>query len=453
MSALRLSLVLVLGHCLLVAVVGCSTMQRFTPREESKVRAAQLQELQLKVMRFADDYTGRIRDPIESLDVSSTPPEIRLRAHNWRVSQATAAYTIASGANPTINALDMVVLATLSRMVVTDTLLHEYGPRAQALLEAHRHLEQQSWSLLDGVLNAEQAQEVRTLIERWRTENPAAQAVAQVRFADFAALELRRGNEQHEGGSLFGFIGLDPLSNLDPAVRELEQTRQLAERTIYYLQRAPNLLDMEVERLVYQLAAMPETERTLAGVDRLSLAAEAIGELSTRAPDIIASERHAIIAELTSALHAEQERLQPLLVDIRDVLNAGTQTSQSVTGTVTALDAFVARMQPAGSAAANGAQRGRPFDITEYTATARELAVAAERVQALLAQLDASSRNVERLTHAATQDVNEVIDHAFQRALVLILVLGFVAVLCALLYRYWSPRLPPVRMARVPPLT
>jgi hypothetical protein len=32
-------------------------------------------------------------------------------------------------------------------------------------------------------------------------------------------------------------------------------------------------------------------------------------------------------------------------------------------------------------------------------------------------------------------------------------VLGFVAVLCALLYRYWSPRLPPVRMARVPPLT
>jgi hypothetical protein len=455
MSALRLCLVLALGHCLLVAVVGCSTMQRFTPREESKVRAAHLQELQLKVMRFADDYTGRIRDPIESLDVSSTPPEIRLQAHNWRVSQATAAYTIASGANPTINALDMIVLATLSRMVAEDRLLDEYGPRAQALLEAHRHLEQQSWSLVDGVLNAEQAQEVRALIERWRTEHPKAHAVAQVRFADFAALELRRGNEQHEGGSLFGFIGLDPLSNLDPAVRELEQTRQLAERTIYYLQRAPTLLDMEVERLVYQLAAMPETERTLAGVDRLSLAAEAIGELSTRAPDIIASERHAIIAELTSALHAQQERLQPLLVDIRDVLNAGTQTSQSVTGTVTALDAFIARMRPAESAAAagTGAERGRPFDITEYTATARELAVAAERVQALLAQLDSSSKNVELLTHAATQDVKEVIDRAFQRAILLILVLGCVALLCALLYRYWSPRLPPVRMARVPPLT
>jgi hypothetical protein len=453
MSGLRLCFVLALGHCLLAAVVGCSTVQRLTPREESKVRAAQLQELQLKVMRFADDYTGRISDPIAKLDLQFTPPDVRLRAHNWRVSQATAAYTIASGANPTINALDMVVLATLSRMVIADRLLEDYGERARALLDAHRHLEEQSWSLVDGVLNADQAKEVRTAIDRWRAENPTTRSVAQVRFADFAALELRRGKEQQANNSLFGFIGLDPLSNLDPAVRELEQTRQLAERTIYYLQRAPSLLDMEIERLVYQLAAMPEAERTLANIDRLSLAAEAMGQLSARAPEIIASERHAIIAELTSTLRAGQDRLQPLLVSVRDVLNAGTQTSQSVTGTVTALDAFVARFQPAEPAPANASSPKRPFDITEYAATARDLAAAAERVQALLVQLNTSSKDVERVTRAATQEVNGIIDHVFRLALLLILALGFVAVLCALLYRYWSQRLPSVRMARVPPLT
>ena len=453
MSGLRLCFVLALGHCLLAAVVGCSTVQRFTPREESKVRAARLQELQLKVMRFADDYTGRISDPIAKLDLQSTPPEVRLRAHNWRVSQATAAYTIASGANPTINALDMVVLATLSRMVLEDHLIEDYGERARLLLDVHRNLEQQSWSLVDGVLNAEQAQEVRAAIDRWRAENPTTRSVAQVRFADFAALELRRGKEQQGNNSLFGFIGLDPLSNLDPAVRELEQTRQLAERTIYYLQRAPGLLDMEIERLVYQLAAMPEAERTLANIDRLSLAAEAMGQLSTRAPEIIASERHAIIAELTSALHAEQDRLQPLLVSVRDVLNAGTQTSQSVTGTVTALDAFVARFQPDEPAPANPATPKRPFDITDYAATARDLAAAAERVQALLVQLNTSSKDVERVTRAATQEVHGIVDHVFKLAIVLIFVLGLVAVACALLYRYCSPRLPSVRMARVPPVT
>lgn len=453
MSGLRLCCVLALGHCLLAAVVGCSTVQRLTPREESKVRAAQLQELQLKVMRFADDYTGRISDPIAKLDIQSTPPEVRLRAHNWRVNQATAAYTIASGANPTINALDMIVLATLSRMVIEDRLIEDYGERARVLLDAHRYLEQQSWSLVEGVLNAEQAKEVRVVIDRWRAENPTTRSVAQVRFADFAALELRRGEEQQGNNSLFGFIGLDPLSNLDPAVRELEQTRQLAERTIYYLQRAPSLLDMEVERLVYQLAAMPEAERTLANIDRLSRAAEAMGQLSARAPEIIASERQAIISQLTSALHTEQDRLQPLLVSLRDVLDAGTQTSQSVTGTVTALDAFVARFQPDEPQPASAATPKRPFDITEYAATARDLASAAERVQALLAQLNESSKGVESVTRAATQEVSGIIDHAFKLALVLILALGFVAVSCALLYRYCSPRLPPVRMARVPPLT
>jgi hypothetical protein len=452
MSALRLCFLLALGHCLLAAVVGCSTVQRFT-REESKERAAQLQALQLKVMRFADDYTGRISDPIAALNLSTTPPEIRLRAHDWRVSQATAAYTIASGANPTINALDMIVLATLSRMVIEDRLLEDYGERARVLLDAHRHLEQQSWSLVDGVLDADQAKQVRAAIDRWRAANPGTSSVAQVRFADFSALELRRGEQQQTNNGLFGFIGLDPLSNLDPAVREIEQTRQLAERTIYYLQRAPALLDMEVERLVYQLAAMPEAQQTLTNVDRLSLAAEALGQLSARAPEIIASERQAIISQLTSALHEEQDRLQPLLVSLRDVLNAGTQTSQSVTGTVTALDALVARFQPAEPEPADPAAPKRPFDITEYAATARDLATAAERVQALLAQLNESSKGVERVTRAATQGVNGIIDHAFKLALVLIFALGFVAVSCALLYRYWSLRLPSVRMAGVPPVT
>ena len=72
----------------------------------------------------------------------------------------------------------------------------------------HRHLEQQSWSLVEGVLNAEQVQEVRAAIDRWRAENPTTRSVAQVRFADLAALELRRGKEQQGNNSLFGFIGL-----------------------------------------------------------------------------------------------------------------------------------------------------------------------------------------------------------------------------------------------------
>ena len=445
MRSLRPWFVLLLTGALAVAT-GCSTMQRWTSRDESERRATRLQEIQLKVMRYADDYAGRMRDPLAELSVQSSSPERRLNVQNWRITQTTAAYTIASGPNPIVNALDMVVLATLSRMVV-EQFWQDAPGEPRALVDAHRNLERQAWSLVAGVLDAEETAELHWLIDLWRTEHPDARAVSQVRFADFAAIVGRAGAEKHGSGSLFGLIGLDPLGNLDPAVREIEQTRQLAERAIYYLQRAPNLLDMQVERLVYQLAVMPETKQTLASVDRVSLAAESLGELSADAPVILARERHAIISELTAALHTEQDRMQKLLVELHDVLKAGAHTSDSVGATVVALDTFVARFQPKNVGPVTDAAPRRPFDITDYARTANELAATAQSMQALLVQLDASSTGVERLATASIQSLREVVDRAFWRGIVLIAVLGFAALFVALAYRCATALL---RVRRIP---
>src|SRR4029434_4920230 len=115
MRALRPWFVLTLLSCALARAAGCSTMQRWTWRDESEQRATRLQEIQLKVMRYADDYGGRMRDPLADLSTQSTSPERRLNVQNWRITQTTAAYTIASGPNPVVNALDMGVLANVSR--------------------------------------------------------------------------------------------------------------------------------------------------------------------------------------------------------------------------------------------------------------------------------------------------------------------------------------------------
>lgn len=82
MFTLRPLFVLALLACTLAGCVGCSTMQRWASRDESERRAARLQEVQLKVMRYADDYSGRMRDPLEALNVQSVSPEERLAAHN-----------------------------------------------------------------------------------------------------------------------------------------------------------------------------------------------------------------------------------------------------------------------------------------------------------------------------------------------------------------------------------
>ncbi len=435
MSALARLLVRIVLASALACLAGCSLLPGWGSRNESERRAQQVQKLQLKVMRYADEYAGRIADPITALKSNARTPEERLAIQDWSITQTSAAYIIASGTNPTINALDMIVLATLSRMVLEQQGISALGERALPLLAVQRSLEPQSWELIDGVLNPDEKDQLQALIVDWRAEHPHARAVTQIRFTSFAAIAATASNPTRTGGSLFSLIGLDPLSNLDPAVRELEQTRLLAERAIYYLQRAPKLLDMQVERLSYQLAVMPEAKQTLASVERVGMAAQAIGELTGDAPAIVATERHALISELTAVLRSEQDHMQQLLQDVRQTLDAGANTSESVTRTIDAIDALVARIKPPRGQPTDSTAAARPFDITEYANTARDVASAAQALQSLLAQAGDSSVGLQRLTSAAKQDAHDVIDFLFWRALALIVTLGSFLLLAAILIR------------------
>ena len=44
-------------------------------------------------------------------------------------------------------------------------------------------------------------------------------------------------------------VSLDPLSGLEPTTREIEQTRLFAERTLFYLQRVPLILNRRIAGL------------------------------------------------------------------------------------------------------------------------------------------------------------------------------------------------------------
>jgi hypothetical protein len=205
---------------------------------------------------------------------------------------------------------------------------------------------------------------------------------------------------------------------------------------------------MQVERLAYQLAITPEAKQSLAGMERVSLAAEALGKLSADAPTLIANERHALIAELTASLHQEQNRLQALLAETDEVLQSGTRASDSVGATVAALDGFVARIQQKGARTSSGSASPRPFDITEYAQTARELATAAQDLHTLLVQVDTSAASAEKLAAASAQGLNKVVDRVFWRCVQLIVLLAFAVLLTMLAYRYASARVHPSLASR-----
>ncbi|MFL6618773.1 MAG: hypothetical protein ACJ8MH_09225 [Povalibacter sp.] len=442
---------IVIATLALFCFAGCSSL-RIRPqqqqRQQSEQRTSMLQEVQLKVMRYADEYSGALVDPLGRFAAQAQSPEERLAAQNWRLSQATSAYTIASGPNPVINALDMIVLATLSRMVLEDRWVGElYGDRAMPLVNVHRDLEQRAWILVEGVLNGDQLTQLHAVIEEWRAVNPKVRAVAQIRFADFAAVTRSTSRDQSQANnSLFSLIGIDPMKSIDPAVREIEQTRLLAERTIFYVQRAPNLLDMQIERLVYQLAVAPEATRTLADIQRVSTAAEAIGQLANQAPSIIANERHALIEQAADTFLSQQKKLQDLLVETKAMLDAGTLASDSLGDTVKATDAFVARIQgrmDARRATAEAPSSG--FDISHYTSAVRETGTSAQELRSLLVQLQSSSAGLEQAADKTRQQLDQLVDHVFWRSVWIIVITAIVLLATILCYRLLLHRWVPAR--------
>ena len=117
--------------CLALALTGCSLLRIHRSPQKAEVTSLQLGTnassaavttgvLQVQVMRFADSYVACIAQAADDFGAKVGTPKARLAALKWKLGQATSAYTDATGPNPVVNALDMLVLVSVSRMVVED---------------------------------------------------------------------------------------------------------------------------------------------------------------------------------------------------------------------------------------------------------------------------------------------------------------------------------------------
>lgn len=421
-----------------LALCDCSTIRHvFHTGDNTTKQAEQLQILQLRNQRFADEYVGSIISPIRQFQASTENPVERLEAQNWMLSQATAAYTIASGPSPYVNVVDMVVLATLSRMVIDDAWVGErFGERTAPLRDAYHRLEPVALENAKGALPPDQIAALQRAIVEWRAQNPHVTAISYVHFRDIAgSMQRPAGGGSDSFTGLFTMLGLDPFGSLDPAVREITQSRELAERTIYYAQRVPNLLDMQVERLTFEFATMPETKRLLADADSVAGAASIAGRVIGEFPGVLAGEREAAIRQFMDSINVETATLRQLTMDIRAALEAGTTTSNSLNATIRSFDQLVAGFEKPPSAGQSAQSPGRPFDITDYTAAAAEITRAATQLQQLMAGIDQDSPALMQAAGQATLKLQEVVDHAYWRIVELIILLLLGTLGAALTYR------------------
>ena len=416
------------------ALPGCGTWSRLTGKDkEAQEQARQLEEMQQKCQRYADTYAGQVLETVGSMKNGTTDPEAYKRLLAWQISQLNAAYTIATGPSPILCQLDFVVLATLSRMVVDDTPGALIGGSPSPALALYRELEQQAWANVATTLTQAQQDELRGLIATWRESNPQVKLVGFVHFAEFAQASAGSAAARRKPGSLFGLIGLDPLAELDPAVRQIEQSRLLAERAMFYVQRLPYLMDLQAERIVMQATLTPQVERANSSLERASLAMADYARIGDSLPVAFAREREAMIQQVSGELLKQQVELRGMLAELQTTLAAGSDAAVAVDTAVKSLDRLVARFpvrEPGNATAA-----GRRFDITEYSAAAQEFAKTARELTQLL---DALGRRGPPLADAVAGSVEAgkgLVDHLFWRALLLGLLLIASALGAALAYR------------------
>lgn len=414
--------------------------------------------LQAGVMRFADTFAARITQATQDFADKAGTPQARVQGMTWSIGQSTSAFTIASGPNANIALLDMVVLVTLGRMVHEEYWMPKvWGEADRPMVDAFTSLEQDVWVIAGQLLTQAQQDEVRSALTAWREQNPDMGITAFVRLIGFRdVLKSRDASGEKKGSTLGDLLSVDPLSGLEPAVVEIEQTRLFGERTMFYLQRAPILLSTQVELLGLKLMLMPEIHSALQDSQRISQAAESIAETAAKLPESVRVEREAAVKQIADELTlqrqgmiADLEKVQEpagkILTEAHATLEAGTQMSTALQGAISTLDAFIAgfaKEEPAPGAPPPPAEEpGKPFDVTEYGEAATQVAAAARELNGLVGTLDASLPQVQRTLDEAVERGDRVVDHAFVRGLQLGGILIGAAALAVLAVRWISTRL------------
>jgi hypothetical protein len=440
---------------------GCGCAHMPFRREQSAANIAApgqgtltISELQSEVMRYADGYVTSVAQAVDESAAGKVGTQ-KAAALRWKIDQATAVYTDATGANPVWNALDVVVFATVSRMVVEDEKTREeFGDAVLPLIATHRRLEQDAWTLVGGFLTPEQIQELQGLIAEWRKQNPGQRGAAGVHFREFVqSFGKVPGATQVKQTSIFSMLYINPLAGLDPTTVAIEQSRELAERVVAYAERAPTLMRWQAELLTLQVAEQPAWQQVLSDLGRTSGSMDSISKTAEGLPELVdaqrkaaidqlfqgvAAERSAILAELNS----KEATIQTLLGQLRETMNAGGEMGKSLTATIQSLDSFVHYVSPPQSVTAPPpAEAGKPFNVLDYGKTATDVGGMARDLSALLGSVDKSVPAIARASQEAGENLKGVVDHAFWRGLVLILTLLVGSVPAALTYKALARKL------------
>lgn len=399
------------------------------------------------LQRFADRFAVEMAVATTEFAQRGGTAEAQLQALQWRLEYTSILWNLAAGQHAYASLFDSIITISFLRDVHEKRWSAQWGEADEPMLTALKELHGDIWALAGKALSPEQMEEVHRVVLEWLENDPKVVDLELTKLPGFSEI-----GEPKQGGQgvsavfteLSSLMSVDPLSGLEPAVREVERSRQLMERVFYYFQRLPELLSVRVELLVQRTIHSPDVRSTLDSFAGASQAAQSLADTAAALPERFAAEREAALMQISNELTAQRaglvqdletsrEPLGELLQNTRATVEASRAMSEQLTETLRVLDSFVGRFDKGDQERAEPAEpRGRPFDITEYGATAEQIGVAAQKLGETVATLDRSLPELQRMLDEAAERGARTVDHAFVRGLELLgvaLVGGAIAVL------------------------
>lgn len=314
--------IVVLVSAALFVATGCAGSQ--TASQQVGDSGWSSHQLQAELTALGDQFIARVTEATSALTRNSSDLRQRRIAHTLKLVSAEGAITNIGGPSPVAGLLDMTVMVTLMRMKLEEHAPRLFGESADVLIDAFERSEDGFWNLCTEVLSEQEMQELHNAIREWNLENQDMNFVAKVRLSDFA--HQREATPTRNRGilpsNILQLFYLDPLAGLDPTVREIEQTRLLAERVIYQAQRMPRLLRWETEALYLDLVSSEGVQKLLENIDQAANASTTLSGLAEELPQFAAEERTQTIQELEAAV--ERQRRETI-AQVRDVIQTDTR--------------------------------------------------------------------------------------------------------------------------------
>jgi len=415
---------------------------------KSKPPAVDSVELQRTVLRFADEISTAMIVGTDKLQRGTNKLEMG-ESLQWKTALDGALCSIASGPSPYADFLDLTVFVTVVRGSIEDSWQPRvFGESAQQLLESCREAETNLWHFADRVLTTNQTTELHLAINKWRLRNPEPESVLAARAGGFVAQMVEpAGNEAEKPGSVFNLLMLDPLAGVDPAVREIAQTRMFAERALFVAQKMPRLIRWQTELLSLNALQSPNVKQLVTNSTQLTESVQSFAKLADQLPRVVDEQRVAAIKQVLDGLAAERTNwvatvaademnLRPTLSELRQTLNAANELMKSSEATTKSIDAFIGRFDKGTNEPQKAPDlNSRPFDILEYATTAKELAVTIRELNTAVVSLDKAMPQIQKAGDVLESRGNSLLNRVFAYGAALITLLSVGLCVAAVLHR------------------